>query len=45
MIDVKASKDKHISRWVDRENSSMLDDIESNTMHKDEEGDRLRKKK
>ena len=38
MMDVNVSKD--ISRWVDRENLIMLDEIESKTMHKDEEGDR-----
>ena len=41
MINVKVSKDKNISWWVDRENLiSMLDEIESKTMHKAEEGDR-----
>ena len=39
MMDIKVSKDKHISRWVDQEN---LIDVRSNiikTMHKDKEGD------
>ena len=36
----KVSKDKRISIWIDRENlSSVLDEIESKTVHKDEEGD------
>ena len=38
--DVKVSKEKNISRWVDRENLIyVLDEIESKTMHKDK-GDR-----
>ena len=37
MMDAKFSKDKNISRWVD--NLIMLDETESKTMHKDEEGD------
>ena len=49
MMDVKLSKDKNIRRWVDRLSvyvtSSMLDEIESKTVHKTEEGDRSRKKK
>ena len=40
MIDVKVPNDKHISRWVDRETSSMLDEIESKTVHNDEADDR-----
>ena len=42
MMDVKVSKDRNISKWVDRENliSSMLHEIESKTLHKDKEGDR-----
>ena len=38
---VKVSKNKHISRWVDRENlnSSILDEIESKIVHKDKDGD------
>ena len=36
---------KHYSRWVDREMTSMLVDIESTTAHKDEKSDRYRKKK
>ena len=39
MMDVKVSQDKHINRWVDRENLFMLDEIASKTVHKDEEGD------
>ena len=39
MMDIKASKDKHISRWVEKRISSMLDKIESKTVHKDKEGD------
>ena len=36
----KVSKDKRISIWIDWENlSSVLDEIESKTVHKDEEGD------
>ena len=38
MMGIKVSKNKHISRWVDQENLSMLDEIESKTVHKDEEG-------
>ena len=38
MMDIKISRDKHISSWVDQENSSALDEWESKTMHKDEEG-------
>ena len=40
MMDVKVSKDKHISRWVNRENLIYVNEIESKTVHKDEEGDR-----
>ena len=32
---IKVSKDKHISRWVDGKNLTMLDELVSNTMHKD----------
>ena len=39
MMDVKVSKDKHISRWVDKRTSVMLDERELKTVHKDEEGD------
>ena len=43
MMNVKVSKDKHISRWVDREvTSSLLDEIESKTMLKDEDRDQQR---
>ena len=38
MMDVKVSKDKNISRWVDRENL-IWNRIESKTVHKDQEGD------
>ena len=37
MMDVKVSKDKHISRWVDKGPSAMLDERELKTVHKDEE--------
>ena len=40
MMEVKVSKDKNISRWVNRENLIMLDEIESKTVHKNKEGDR-----
>ena len=40
MMDVKVSKDKNISRT-----SSILDEIESKTMHNDKEGDQQREKK
>ena len=33
---IKVSKDKHISRWVDGKNLTMLDELVSKTMHKDE---------
>ena len=39
MMDVKVSKDKHISRWVEK-TSSRLDEIESRTVHDDKEFDR-----
>ena len=39
MTDVKVSKDKHISRWVNRENLIMLDEIKSKTEHNNEVGD------
>ena len=38
MMGVKVSKDKYISRRVDQENLT-YDEIESKTMHKDEQGD------
>ena len=38
-MDVKVSKDKNISRWVDGENLINVDETESKTLHKDEEGD------
>ena len=37
MMDVKVSKDKHNSRWVDKGPSAMLDERELKTVHKDEE--------
>ena len=40
MIDVKVSKDKTLADGMIERTSSMLDDIESKTVHKDEEGDR-----
>ena len=43
MMDVKVSKD--ISRWIDRKNPIMLDEIESKTLHKNKESDQERKKK
>ena len=39
MMDVKVSKHKNISRWVDRENLIKLDKVESKTVCKDEDGD------
>ena len=39
MMDVKVSKGKHINRWVDLENISMLDEIGSKSVYKLEEGD------
>ena len=39
MMDVKVSKDKHVSRWVDWESLIvMLDEIESKIVQNDEEG-------
>ena len=38
MMDVKVLKKKHISRWLIERTSSMLDEIEWKTVHKDEEG-------
>ena len=40
MMDNKVSGDKHISRWFDIENSSMIGEIASETMDKEEAGDR-----
>ena len=40
MMDVKVSKDKKLVGWLIERTSSMLDEIESKTVHKDEEGDR-----
>ena len=40
MMNVEVSKVKCISRWVDGEGtSSVLHEIESETVHKDKEGD------
>ena len=44
-MDVKVSKDKHISRWVDQENLIILDETEQKIMHKAKEGDQQSKKK
>ena len=44
MMDVKVSKDKHISRLIAR-TSSMLDETVSKTVHKEQEGDQKRKEK
>ena len=38
-MDIKVSKDKYISRWVDRENLIYIWSNESKTVYKDEEGD------
>ena len=40
MMDIEFYKEKHISSWVFREKSSMLDEILSKTMHQDKEGDK-----
>ena len=41
MVDVKASKDKNtLAGGLIERTSSMLDEIESKTVHKAEEGDR-----
>ena len=39
-MDTKVSKDKHISRWADRDNLIYFDEIALKTVHKDEDGDR-----
>ena len=39
MIDIKVSKDKTLADGLVERTSSMLDEIESKTMDKDEEGD------
>ena len=44
MVDSKVSKDKHISRWVDQENLTYLDGIESKIVYNNKEGDWWRKK-
>ena len=38
-MDVKVSKEKNISTWVDQENFNMSDEIESKTAHKEDKGD------
>ena len=38
-MDIKVSKDKHISRWVDRENLIYVRWTRIKTVHKDKEGD------
>ena len=43
-MDVKVSKNKTANGLIERA-SSILDEIESKTVHKDEESDRYRKKK
>ena len=40
MMDLKVSKDKTLADGVIERTSSMLDEIESKTVHKDKEGDR-----
>ena len=42
-MDINVSKGKHISRWVDQKASSILDEIESKTVHKNKD-DRQGKK-
>ena len=39
MIDIKVFKDNALVDGLIKRTSSMLDEIQSNTMHKDEEGD------
>ena len=43
-MDIKVSKDKLIGRWGDQENLIYVTWNELKTVHKDEEGDWLRKK-
>ena len=43
MMDVKVSKDKTLADGLIERTSSMLDKIESKTVHKDEKGDREEK--
>ena len=46
MMDIKVSKDKKaLTDELIKRTSSMLDKIESKTVHKDEEGDWQKKKK
>ena len=42
---LKSLKTKTLADGLIERTSSMLDEIESKTVHKDEEGDQLRKKK
>ena len=44
-MDAKVSKDNTLADELIERTSSMLDEIESKTMYKDEEGDQWRKKK
>ena len=44
-MDIKVSKEKHISRLVNRENLMYVDEIESKTVYNDEEGGLQRKRK
>ena len=39
MMDLKVSKDNTLAEGLIKRTSSMLDKIESKTMHKDKEGD------
>ena len=39
MIDIKVFKDNTLVDGLIKRTSSMLDEMESNTMHKDEEGE------
>ena len=45
MMNVKVSKTKTLADGLIKRTSSMLDEIESKIVHRDEGGDRLRKKK
>ena len=45
MMDGRVSKNKTLADRLIDKTSSMLDEIELKTVHKDEEGDRYRKKK
>ena len=39
MMDVKVSTDRNISRWIYQENLIYVNETESETINKDEEGD------